>query len=98
MDKLTECFNKLSRSHPILAAKFSPKQFSVFSAYRGIALVQLKRNEEAIVSLDRALESWSDNAFYWAYRGRALRGLKRYEEALASYDKAIQIDPKDNFP
>ena len=47
------------------------------------------RNEEALVSYDRALALNSNYAEALCNRGCALQELKRFEEALASYERAL---------
>ena len=59
----------------------------------GLALKALNRNEEALVSYDRALALKSDFVEAHYNRGNTLMDLKRPEEALASYDKALEINP-----
>jgi tetratricopeptide (TPR) repeat protein len=65
-------------------------------ASQGLCFYQLKQNERALISYDKAIEIDPDNDLVWNLRGVALRGLKEYELALISYKKAIEIDP-DNF-
>ena len=62
---------------------------------QGHCLWSLERNEEALASLDKAIELDLNYAFAWAHRGWVLDDLKRYEEALASLDKAVGLDPND---
>lgn len=51
----------------------------------------LDRNEEALVSYNRALTIQDDNPIIYYCQGNVLRELGRYEEALTSYEKALQI-------
>jgi tetratricopeptide (TPR) repeat protein len=58
----------------------------------------LGRYEEALISLDKALEftvndDLSDIFYVWRWRGNTLNTLDRYEEAIASFDKALSIQP-----
>ena len=55
---------------------------------RGILLLTLKRNSDALASFDRALAIKPDFAEVWHNRGNALRNLGRHDEALASFTKA----------
>jgi tetratricopeptide (TPR) repeat protein len=60
---------------------------------RGVMLKNLGRYEEAIASLDKALEIKPDYYKAWYSRGNALYALDFYEEAIFSYEKAIQLKP-----
>ena len=59
---------------------------------KGRCLNRLKRYDEALESLDKALELDSNYAMAWANRGNVLRNLKRYDEALESYDRTLELD------
>jgi tetratricopeptide (TPR) repeat protein len=60
---------------------------------RGIALMELRRPEEALASYDQALAIRPDYADAFNNRAAALKEMKRFDEALASYDKALAIRP-----
>lgn len=64
-------------------------------ANRAMVLRDLKRYEESLADLDRAIAVAYNNG-YWArvYRGITLRILKRYDEALEELSHAIKLDPK----
>ncbi|MBU3560443.1 tetratricopeptide repeat protein [Polynucleobacter hallstattensis] len=72
------------------ALKIKPYD-AVAHCNRGLALKELKRLEEALVSYDKAIEINPDYAVAHCNRGNALRELQRLEEALVSYDKAIEL-------
>ena len=55
---------------------------------RGIALSELDRNEESIISADRVLKVRPNNYQAWYNRDDALGELGRYEEKIAAYDRA----------
>ncbi|MEG5034184.1 tetratricopeptide repeat protein [Microcoleus sp. AT3-D2] len=55
-------------------------------------LHNLKRYDEALESLDRAIELNPNDRAAWVIQGNVLDNLKRYEEALASFDRAIELD------
>ena len=59
----------------------------------GIALRNLNRLDDALMSYDKALAIKPDYPEALNNRGNALLGLNRYDEAIASYDKAIAIKP-----
>ncbi|HEY6409108.1 MAG TPA: tetratricopeptide repeat protein [Ktedonobacteraceae bacterium] len=59
----------------------------------GNALINLKRDEEAIVAYEQAIRLDPNFAFAYIGKGTALYDLKRDEEALASYEQAIRLDP-----
>uniref|UniRef100_UPI0011788002 CHAT domain-containing protein n=1 Tax=Calothrix rhizosoleniae TaxID=888997 RepID=UPI0011788002 len=60
---------------------------------RGLALGNLGKYEQAIVSWDKALEIKPDYHKAWYNRGLDLGNLGRYEQAIASWDKALEIKP-----
>ncbi|MEG4251249.1 tetratricopeptide repeat protein [Microcoleus sp. Pol10D4] len=62
---------------------------------KGRCLNRLKRYDEALECLDKAIESDSNYARAWANRGDVLDSLKRYDEALASLDRALELDEYD---
>jgi tetratricopeptide (TPR) repeat protein len=64
---------------------------------KGRCLNRLKRHDEALECLDKAIEIDSNYARAWAYQGDVLDDLKRYDEALVSLDKAIKIDENDKL-
>ena len=60
---------------------------------RGQVLLELKRNDEALASYDRALAREPDNIPSLLGRGAALRALDRNAEALSCFDRVLAIDP-----
>lgn len=58
------------------------------------ALGRLHRYEEALASLDRALELNVQNANASVMHATSLVFLERYEQALVSAGKALAVDPK----
>ncbi|BAY65498.1 tetratricopeptide TPR_2 [Calothrix brevissima NIES-22] len=61
--------------------------------FRGIALLNLGRNEEAIADFDKALAIQANDQIACFFRGIALLNLGRNEEAVTSSDKALAIQP-----
>lgn len=62
---------------------------------KGSALVNLKRSEEAIVCLDKALKlglSKVSQARAWFERGNALIDLGKLEEAIVCFNNSLEID------
>ncbi len=59
----------------------------------GLALLDLKRPEEALAAHDRALALKPDVPDSLNNRGNALQALNRPAEALAAYDRALQLRP-----
>ena len=55
---------------------------------KGVALGDLKRYDEALEAVNKAIELEPEDAFNWWCRGSILRGLKRDEEALKAFNKA----------
>ncbi len=62
--------------------------------FRGNALSDLGRTEEALASYDRGLARNPNDAPALTNRGNVLSRLGRYEEALASYDRALSLMPQ----
>jgi tetratricopeptide (TPR) repeat protein len=58
----------------------------------GLCLNSLKRYDEALECLDKAIEIDSNYKIVWHQRGEVLYHLERYDEALVSYDRAIKLD------
>ncbi|NER39731.1 MAG: tetratricopeptide repeat protein [Oscillatoria sp. SIO1A7] len=59
---------------------------------QGVCLFNLKRYEEALAVLKKAIEFDPNNAKAWTYQGRALGATEHYEEALDSLGKAAEFD------
>ena len=59
----------------------------------GVALLELKRFDEALQSLERSIASRPDYADAHSNRGNVLKALLRFDEALASYDRALMLRP-----
>ncbi|MEZ2301576.1 MAG: tetratricopeptide repeat protein [Microcoleus sp.] len=64
---------------------------------KGRCLNRLKRRDEALECLDKAIEIDSNYARAWAYKANVFNSLKRYEESLVFYDKAIALDDNDKL-
>ncbi len=59
----------------------------------GVVLCQLGRADEALRSVDRAIERRPDLAAYRAARGEILRELGRLDEAAVALVEALELDP-----
>jgi len=87
----------LQNKNPALAVKLICRAIEInandAAAYcnLGVALKELGRLKEALVSYERAIEIKPDYAEAYNNRGHTLQALERQEEALASYDNAIAI-------
>ena len=60
---------------------------------KGAALISLGRFEEAIESLDKAIEINPLNEITWNNKGNALSRLGRHREAIDCYDRALKVNP-----
>lgn len=69
----------------------SPNNEAVELLKQGKTLIELQRYEEAISSLDKALQIDNKYPEAWVRRGQALRKLQKYEEAQKSYEEALKI-------
>jgi len=64
-------------------------------SFRGNALHQLCRFNDAIKSFDRAIAIDDHFIDPLQYKGNALGRLNRYKEAVEMYDKVLAIDKKN---
>lgn len=63
-------------------------------AYKGFALLQLNRPEDALTSFEQAITIDRNLAQAHVGKGDVLRQLHRPEDALTSYQQAIDINPE----
>jgi tetratricopeptide (TPR) repeat protein len=61
----------------------------------GNALGRLKRYEESLQALERAIELDPKNAKAFMGKATALSRLERYEETLQAFERAVELGPKD---
>src|SRR5438045_2423255 len=61
---------------------------------RGAALLRLRRGDEALASLDRALSIRPEDPDALNVRGMVLRELNQFTAALASFDAALAARPE----
>jgi tetratricopeptide (TPR) repeat protein len=64
--------------------------------YKGNALFNLGRYEDAIAAYDAALQIKPDYHEALNNKGVSLRNLGRYEDAIAAYDAALHLKPDDD--
>jgi tetratricopeptide (TPR) repeat protein/DNA-binding transcriptional ArsR family regulator len=83
----------LAYAEKLVASRGEAKDWSV----KGYFLNRLKRYEQALECLDKAIEKDSNYAKSLAIRGNVLKNLKRYDEALVFYDRAIELDDNDKL-
>ncbi|MEG4209686.1 tetratricopeptide repeat protein, partial [Microcoleus sp. S13_B4] len=83
----------LAYAEKLVASRGEAKDWSE----KGRCLNRLKRYDEALKCLDKAIEKDSNYAKALAIRGDVLDNLKRYDEALASFDLAIALDDNDKL-
>jgi len=76
------------------AIKSDPED-ALYRAFKGVALSNLERWNEALESFDKAVDLDPEDALYLASKGVALSNLERWNEALESFDKAVDLDPKN---
>ncbi|MCC3437088.1 MAG: tetratricopeptide repeat protein [Microcoleus sp. PH2017_05_CCC_O_A] len=83
----------LAYAEKLVASRGEAKDWSE----NGHCLNRLKRHDEALECLEKAIEIDSNYTRAWANKGDVLKNLKRYEEALVSFDKAIALDPSNKW-
>jgi lipoprotein NlpI len=59
--------------------------------------VNKTQSEEALISLERAIELEPNTAWYWNEKGNALSYLNRLDDALAAKNKSLELDPNLYF-
>ena len=88
-----------SKNHTLaieLISRAIEVNLNVAAAYSnlGLALKELGRLEDALISYDRAIAIKPDSAEAYYNRGLTLQELKQLKRARASYDKAISLKPE----
>jgi tetratricopeptide (TPR) repeat protein len=68
--------------------KIDPK-FAMAWNYKGIALVNLNRTQEAVEAFDNATKADSKYSEAWNNLGLTLNAVGRYQDAVNAFDKAI---------
>jgi tetratricopeptide (TPR) repeat protein len=58
--------------------------------YKGVAMNNLERPEEALEALSRSIELNPDDAAAWLIKGEVLRKLDKNEEALEAFSKSLE--------
>jgi Flp pilus assembly protein TadD len=76
--------------------RFAPNDPGAHDAL-GVALLEANQAEEAVKSLQRAVELY-EHPIHLNNLGRALLQAKRYDEARRAFERAIQLDPVDPLP
>lgn len=97
----SELYNKQQYSEAI--AEFNKvldidKNLFFVHYYKGRALLDLGKFQEAITSLNKAIEltSTKENADYYFYRGVAYSNLDDYKNALENFEKAVTLNPSQH--
>ncbi len=69
--------------------------------YKGVAAMQLKKNDDAIEALESGVELVEGNkalkAEFYSYLGDLHNTKKQYSKSDENYDKAIELDPKNFY-
>src|SRR5690606_38591468 len=66
--------------------------------FYGDWMVEQGRYEEALASLERAIEIRPDYVPARVRLGRALMGLERWEEAVQALEKTVEVEPRHPQP
>ena len=86
-DKIIE----LNSNYPIQVAKFA----TVYNN-KAYSLVRLKKYQEALPFVEKALELDKTEWFIWDTRGEIYYNLANYDKSLKDLNKAIEIKENDN--
>lgn len=74
---------------------------TAFYLYHGLALIQLKRHEEALEPLrmgkELVIDDPGQSAQFYSLIGDALHTLQRHDESDLAYDEALTFDPNNVF-
>lgn len=79
------------------AIEFEPDNARAWNT-KGIALFELERKDEAILSFEKVFEQLPGDYGAWYNKGLALFDLDRKDEAIHAFDKAIDIFSSIAFP
>jgi tetratricopeptide (TPR) repeat protein len=60
---------------------------------KALLLYNLRKYDESLDCLNKALELDPNDSAVWAAKGRVLNDLKKYNEAIRCFDKLLQLDP-----
>lgn len=66
-----------------------PEALDLFD--RGKTLIELRRYDEALSNLEKAVQLEPTYTEVWLERGKAFEELQKYEEALKSYEQALTV-------
>ncbi len=79
-------------STPALSEEFVTKQSRVLNN-KAVALMNLRKHEEAIECLKEVLKMKPDHVKAMNNLGDNLNSLQKFEEAIEMFDKALRLDP-----
>ncbi len=69
------------------------KALNAYFYNQGLALYQLSRFEEALVSFRRSIDRYPKDALQWFFLGRCQTELGRYAEAIESLEESVRREP-----
>jgi tetratricopeptide (TPR) repeat protein len=70
----------------------SENELAEVYSWKANSLFDLKRNDEALLSIDEALKLNPSSGYLYSVKGEMLYMLGRYEEAIQCCSKSIQVD------
>ena len=76
--------------------RLDPGNFDAWDL-KGLALLGLKRYEDALVAIEEAIKISPNNVNTLLGKGVTLYNLKKYKDALRAYEEAIRIDPQNAY-
>ncbi len=89
LQKAIECYDRVIKINP----DTTDAAQSIYN--KGMALVRIRRSDEALLCFDKAIQLMPDFAGAYSEKGKCLDALDRYEEAIWCFDQALHLDPGD---
>lgn len=91
-ERLAELYQTLTgESIPTPVEK--PELDAIHWSNKGASLVNLGRNEEALINHEHALAINPNSEQAWTNKGAVLAALGQFEEAMACYNQALALNP-----
>ena len=96
-DKALEYFNKLNNLETNLKFQYDKDLCNHAYEHKAYSLHELKRYDEALEAIDKALVLKDNNDWSWNEKGYILYLLEEYGKSLQFFDKAIEINSTNQY-